>query len=181
MTAVASVLARPILGVGVPDTRAVFLTILAVHVAAGLTAVIAGATAMLAPKRSGRHPHAGRTYLCALGVVFATAAAMTVLRWPHNVHLLVIGTVAFALGLAGWRARRNRRPGWRRRHILGMSSSYIGLLTGFYVDNGPHLPLWNRLPDWGFWILPTLVGSPIIIRALRRHTTPSHQRQPVSR
>jgi hypothetical protein len=35
-----------------------------------------------------------------------------------------------------------------------MGSSYLGLLTAFYVDNGPQLPLWNRLPDWSFWILP---------------------------
>lgn len=171
MTGFATVLSKPVLGVEVPDTRSVFLIILAVHVLAGLIAVIAGMTAMLAPKRAGPHPYAGRTYLIALGTVFITASAMTVLRWPHNIHLLVIGTVALAAAVFGWRARRNRRPGWRRRHIIGMGSSYIGLLTAFYVDNGPHLPLWNRLPDLSFWILPTAVCAPLIIRALRRHVT----------
>jgi uncharacterized membrane protein len=173
MISISPVLTGPILGVEVPDSRPVFLTILAIHVLAGLTAVIAGVTAALAPKRAGRHPYAGRTYLIALGTVFITAAGMTALRWPHDIHLLAIGTVALAAALFGWRARRNRRPGWRRRHILGMGSSYLGLLTAFYVDNGPQLPVWNRLPDWSFWILPTAVGAPLIIRALRRYARPA--------
>jgi hypothetical protein len=27
-----------------------------------------------------------------------------------------------------------------------MSLSYVGLLTGFLVDNGPLLPVWRELP-----------------------------------
>jgi hypothetical protein len=27
------------------------------------------------------------------------------------------------------------------------------VLTGFYVDNGPFLPLWNRLPYIAYWLL----------------------------
>jgi hypothetical protein len=51
-----------------------------------------------------------------------------------------------------------------------MSGSYIALLTGFYVDNGPNLPLWNRLPGVAFWLLPSLVGVPLVLRAMaRRH------------
>ena len=30
-----------------------------------------------------------------------------------------------------------------------MAASYVALLTGFYVDNGPQLPLWDRLPTVG--------------------------------
>jgi len=168
----AAPLALPILGLEVPDSGPVFLAVLAVHVLAGGTAVISGATAALVRKRFGLHPRAGRVYLWALGAVFATAAAMTVLRWPHNVHLFAIGTFAFAAGLAGWRARRLHRPGWQRRHLLGMGTSYVALLTGFYVDNGPQLPVWNLLPDWAFWILPTAVAGPIIARAYVRHRIP---------
>ncbi|MGH3327008.1 MAG: hypothetical protein ACRDPT_04280 [Streptomycetales bacterium] len=158
-----------VLGIEVPDTRPVFLAVLLVHVLAGGTAVVSGAVAARARKRPGRHPRSGRVYLWALGVVFATAAALTVLRWPHNIHLLVLGTLAFAAGGGGWLARRGRRPGWVRRHILGMGTSYVVLLTAFYVDNGPRLPLWNLLPDWAFWILPAAVGTPVITRALARH------------
>jgi len=44
------------------------------------------------------------------------------------------------------------------------------LLTAFYVDNGPHLPVWDRLPAIAYWTLPSLVGLPLVIRAVRRHT-----------
>jgi hypothetical protein len=52
-----------------------------------------------------------------------------------------------------------------------MGASYIFLLTAFYVDNGPNLPLWRRLPDIAFWILPSAIGLPLILRALYRHPT----------
>jgi hypothetical protein len=50
-----------------------------------------------------------------------------------------------------------------------MGASYIVLLTAFYVDNGPKLPLWDRLPNIAFWTLPMLIGLPLVVRALRRH------------
>src|SRR5215831_10850736 len=59
--------------------------------------------------------------------------------------------------------------GWLRLHITGMAFSYILLLTAFYVDNGPHLPLWRSLPPLAHWLLPSLVGFPILGWVLRRH------------
>jgi len=50
--------------------------------------------------------------------------------------------------------------------------AYIALLTTFYVDNGPKLPLWNLLPRSSFWILPAAIGLPLITRAVLRHSTP---------
>jgi hypothetical protein len=50
------------------------------------------------------------------------------------------------------------------------------LLTALYVDNGPHLPLWDRLPALAFWFLPGVVAAPIIARALlaaRRRASPA--------
>jgi hypothetical protein len=44
------------------------------------------------------------------------------------------------------------------------------LLTAFYVDNGPHLLLYNRLPTIVLWIGPSLVGLPLILRALIRRS-----------
>ena len=46
---------------------------------------------------------------------------------------------------------------------------YILMITAFYVDNGPNLPLWRELPPLAFWTLPTLIGAPILINALLRH------------
>jgi hypothetical protein len=50
-----------------------------------------------------------------------------------------------------------------------MGASYIFLLTAFYVDNGKNLPLWNRLPEIAFWVLPALIGVPILVYVLCRH------------
>lgn len=47
--------------------------------------------------------------------------------------------------------------------------SYLTMLTAFYVDNGPRLPLWELLPPAVFWFLPTAAGIPLIARALARH------------
>jgi hypothetical protein len=164
------VLASEILGLPVPDAGPVFAATLLVHVASGLTAVAAGALAATAKKRPGRHPRAGRVYLWALGGVFATATVMAAVRWPEDAHLFAIAAVAFGLGCYGYRARRRHRPGWLTHHAIGMGGSYIGLLTGFYVDNGPSLPLWDRLPHWTYWTIPTAVGVPLIWMALRRNS-----------
>ncbi len=40
------------------------------------------------------------------------------------------------------------------------------MLTAFYVDNGLHLPLWDRLPTLTFWLLPSAIGAPVIARAI---------------
>ncbi|MEU0557551.1 hypothetical protein [Dactylosporangium sp. NPDC006015] len=146
----------------------VFLTALAVHVAAGLTGVVAGGLAAASRKRPGRHPWAGAVYLYAIGGVFATATVMAVLRWRHDWHLFLIAAVAFALALSGWWARRARPRRWVVWHGSAMAGSYIALLTGFYVDNGGRLPLWDRLPPVLYWLLPVAVGAPLTWRALRR-------------
>jgi hypothetical protein len=130
--------------------------------------VIAGALAATARKRPGRHPRSGTVYRWGLGFIFATATVMAAIRLREDAHLFAIAVVAFGLGVLGWRARRRHRPGWPRRHAIGMGGSYIALLTGFYVDNGPQLPLWDRLPHWTYWILPAAIGIPLIQRALRR-------------
>ncbi|MGE5828566.1 MAG: hypothetical protein ACM30G_09430 [Micromonosporaceae bacterium] len=163
------VLAADVLGLPIPDAGPVFAAALAVHIASGLTAVITGALAATAKKRPGRHPKAGRVYLWALGGIFATATVMAAIRWPEDAHLFAIGAVAFGLGLYGYRARRRHRPGWPPHHAIGLGGSYIALLTGFYVDNGPFLPLWNRLPHIAYWLLPSIIGVPLIWRALHRY------------
>ncbi len=53
-------------------------------------------------------------------------------------------------------------------HIVGMIGSYIVLLTGFYVDNAHLIPLLNQLPQLTFWVLPTVIGIPFIVRSISR-------------
>src|SRR5262250_953635 len=159
------VTASRILGDQVGSTTPVFLAFLAVHVLAGLTAVITGAIAALMRKGSPRHIRAGRWYYRAITVVFATATVLAALRWRQDYYLFLIGAVAFTAATVGYLHRRRHRPG-DTGHIVGMGVSYVAMLTAFYVDNGPHLPLWDRLPVLVFWLLPSAIGAPIIIRAL---------------
>jgi hypothetical protein len=159
-------LARQVFGLPIPDEGGLFDVALGCHIAAGLTCVITGALAATAPKRPGRHPLAGRIFFWSLAVVFASSTTMAALRLAQDWHLLVIGSVAFGAGSLGYLARR--RPGWLRIHIPAMACAYIALFTGFYVDNGPHLPIWDRLPHLAYWLLPSLVGVPLILRALAR-------------
>lgn len=146
-----------------------FATLLVVHIAAGLTAIVAGAAAMLSAKRSGRHPKAGRMYYTALCVVCATALGMAAMRWPEDAYLVVLGALSLAAASLAYLARHYRWHGWIRQHILGMGTSYIVLMTAFYVDNGPRLPVWDRLPVLAFWIVPSLIGFPLVARALVRY------------
>jgi hypothetical protein len=159
--------AARILGDQVGSTAPAFLAVLAVHVIAGLTAVSAGAIAALAPKGGPRHIRAGRWFYRAITVVFATAAVLAVMRWRQDYPLLIIGGAAYAAATAGYLHRRLRRPG-DTGHIAGMGIGYTAMLTAFYVDNGPHLPLWDHLPTLAFWLLPSAVAAPLITRAAVR-------------
>jgi hypothetical protein len=94
---------------------------------------------------------------------------MAALRWSEDRHLFALGTLSFGVGTMGYLARRVRWRGWTSCHVLRMSLSYIVLLTAFYVDNGPHLPVWDRLPALAYWTLPGIAGLPLVIRAERRH------------
>lgn len=172
---------EPFLGLDVASTTAVFLAFLAMHVAAALVAIVAGIVAMLAGKGPGRHARAGRWYLVGILAVFATACVLASFRWPADLPLVLAGGVSVAAALYGFLFRRLHMPG-DLPHIIAMGVSYIAMLTAFYVDNGPHLPIWNLLPPWTFWILPSIVGIPIIARAIlkRRHaptTSPQPQRR----
>src|SRR5215470_16912993 len=122
------------------------LAVLAVHVLAGLTAVVTGAIAALVRKGSPRHIRAGRWYYRAITVVFATATILAAMRWRQDYYLFLIGAVAFTAATIGYQHRRRHRPG----------------------DTGPHLPLWDRLPPLTFWLLPSAIGVPITARAVLR-------------
>jgi hypothetical protein len=154
-----------ILGTDVGSTTPAFLTLLAAHVAAALTAVLSGAIAALSQKGTARHVRAGRWYYRAITAVFATATALAAMRWQQDYRLFIIGAVAFTAAFAGRRHRLKHRPG-DSPHITGMGLSYVAMLTAFYVDNGPHLPGWDNLPPLSFWFIPGLVGAPVILRAL---------------
>src|SRR5699024_98487 len=138
----------------------------------GLTGVVRGATAASTRNGGSTHVRFGRLYGWALVAIIATMAAMAGMRWQENWHLGPIGLVAGTALAIGWLDRRRPTEGHDRVHLRALGRSHGALLTGFYVDNGPHLPRWQYLPDWSFWVLPSLVGLPIIVAAVRRRPAP---------
>jgi uncharacterized membrane protein len=158
-----------IAGFPIPSTSPVFLSVVGFHILAGLTCVVAGATAMLSHKGRGRHSAFGTIYFWGLLAVTASSTGLAVVRWPEDYPLFILGALSMTSALLGRTALRRRWPGWVRLHITGMGASYVLLLTAFYVDNGKNLPLWRTLPPIALWLAPGAVGAPIIAWALLRH------------
>lgn len=158
--------ADTVAGLFVGSTSPAFLAVLAVHVPAALGCVATGAGAALARKGGRWHTRLGRLYWRGLFLVAGTALLLALLRWPHDLQLVALGVVALGAATTGVLLRRRRRG--HTGHIAAMATSYAVMLTAFYVDNGPHLPLWRLLPWWAFWLLPGVVATPLTIRAALR-------------
>jgi len=159
-----------IAGIEIPSTSPAFLTIVGLHIFVALTCVVTGFVAMMSRKGRGRHSTFGTIYYWCLSAVFASATALSVMRWAENYHLFILGALSFATASLGRAAARQPRA--RQRfdlHVTGMGLSYVFMLTAFYVDNGKNLPLWKELPPLVLWLLPALVGIPLIACALLRH------------
>ncbi|WP_298259978.1 hypothetical protein [Bradyrhizobium sp.] len=161
--------ATVIAGIEIPSANPVFLTIVGIHILLGLACVVTGAIAMLSEKRAGRHPSNGTIYFWCLAGVFLTMAGLAAVRWAQDYHLFILGTLSFAAACFGREARRRRWRHWIRLHIAGMATSYVLLLIAFYVDNGKSLPLWKELPPVTYWLLPAVIGIPLMVRALLWH------------
>jgi len=156
-------------GFDIPSDSPLFLTLLAIHVLAGLACVVAGAVAMLSKKQAGPHHKAGTVYYIFIWIVFITATIMAITRWKEDYHLFILGLISFCAAFIGRRARRHHWKKWSIIHIMGMGLSYILLITAFYVDNGKFLPIWKNFDPLVYWLLPSVIGIPILIRTLLRH------------
>jgi hypothetical protein len=168
-----------LLGLDVPYDRPLFVIALVMHVV-GVTAALTGALAATARKRPGWRPRVGSFRSYSLSAIFLTATVMAVLRWRHAWNPFVMATAAAGLGGFGWLARHRTEPGWMAWYGSAMGASYIVLLTGLHVDNGPQLPLWDRLPYLAYWLLPSVIVILLIIRALSRNGALLADKQQVS-
>jgi hypothetical protein len=165
-----------IAGIVIPSDSPFFLAIVGLHVLVALACAITGVSAMLSNKRPGRHPMFGAIYYWCLSVVFASAAVLSAMRWADDYRLFILGMLSFAAATIGRAARRRRWRSWARLHIAGMGISYILLIVAFYVDNGKNLPLWKELPPIAYWLIPTVLGVPLVVHALLRHPLVQHPR-----
>ncbi len=99
-----------------------FDAVLALHVAAGATALLAGPMAMLARKGRRAHRLSGRCYAAAMVVTAASALCLALAT--RNVLLLVIAVFSFFLVFTGWRA-----PGQKRLHEAGQGARWFDWLV----------------------------------------------------
>jgi len=157
-------------GIEIQSADPFFLTVVVgIHIPVGLGCVAVGALAMFSQKGRGRHSTLGQIYFWSLLALFLSATLLSVMRWVHTYHLFLLGMASFASACLGRAALRQRWPQWKRLHIAGMGLSYVLMLIAFYVDNGKQLPLWRDLPHFMYWLLPLVIGLPLIVRALLWH------------
>lgn len=156
-------------GFVIPYDGTAFLVVLGIHVIAAIVCVVSGLWAMLSEKRKGAHTKSGSVYFWSLLVVFITATLIAIDRWQEDYHLFILAVVSFAAAFVGRMLVRKKGKLWPVVHISGMGLSYIFLLIAFYVDNGKFLPLWKELAPYWYWLLPLLIGIPLLVRTLVRH------------
>lgn len=157
-------------GIPIPSSAPLFLGVLFVHVAAGLTSAIAGVVAALSVKRPPRHPRAGTVYFWSLLVAVVTMFMLALARWSEDRLLVAIGVTSFAAALVARTSMRRYGRAKLNRHIIGMGISYTLMLVAFYVDNGAHLPVWRDLPAPTYWALPLAIGTLLTGLAVARHS-----------
>jgi hypothetical protein len=138
----------------------VWIILLAIHVVSGSLALIAGPAAMLAPKQRGWHTRLGTSYVILVALLCGAAVGLAALH-PAVWWLGLIAGATLAAALVGRELRRRQPPGWLPWHISLMCGSYISLVTALLVVNlGFASPL--------AWILPSVIGSPLIARRAAR-------------
>jgi hypothetical protein len=133
--------------------------------------------AMFSKKGRGRHSAFGEVYFWLLLMIFVSATFLAAMRWAEDYHL-ILGSLSFAAAYLGRTAVWLRLRNWVKLHIVGMGTSYVLMLTAFYVDNGKMLPIWKELPPIAYWLLPGAVGIPLIARALLGHPLARNPSQP---
>lgn len=125
--------------------------LIAVHVAAGLVALLTGGVQVVLRKGSRRHRLVGRGYVAAMAVLLVSSFGIYELRdGPSVFHAVTV--VAAALVAAGWlAARRMPTAGALRWHLLLMQASYLVLILTFVAQFRPAAaaessPQRDRLP-----------------------------------
>lgn len=147
--------------------------VLAVHIAAGTSGLLIGPLAMVALKRRGWHTRLGWGYQVAVAVMTTSALGLVAMAPARLWGLAPVAIATEVAALLGWAVRRRHAPGWLPMHIRLMCGSYVSFLTAALVVN------WSSPLAW---VLPTVVGSPLIAMTVSRASggSPAHRRPRVA-
>lgn len=129
--------------------------VLALHIALGAGGIILGPVVMQASKRPGTHTQFGAIYHWLFLGVFITTVILCLMNWQKFWWLLFVGAGSYAFALLGYLSAKLRWKNWLRYHISGQCGSYIAMATAVLVVN-------LGLGVWWAWVLPTIIGSPMI-------------------
>ncbi|OZM56831.1 DUF2306 domain-containing protein [Lottiidibacillus patelloidae] len=148
-----------------------FQLLLTIHIITGTVCLITGLIAMLSKKKKGKHTRSGEIYHWSYVIVFVTAVVMSIIYWEKSAYLFYIALFSYSFALMGYLAVKKKWKNWLGSHIGGMLGSYIGIVTATIVVNIPRIPLLNQLPIIIFWLLPTIIGVPLITRVGKRYAS----------
>ncbi|MBI4635560.1 MAG: DUF2306 domain-containing protein [Candidatus Rokubacteria bacterium] len=136
--------------------------VLVLHILIGAAGLVLGPIAMYAAKRPGLHTRAGEIYHWLMLVVCLSAALLAWLDWQRLWWFLPIAAGSYAFALFGYVAAKRRWRQWLVAHIAGQGGSYIAMTTALLVVNWKSLTGVSGIGAPWPWILPTLVGTPLI-------------------
>ncbi|MBT6156948.1 MAG: DUF2306 domain-containing protein [Planctomycetaceae bacterium] len=138
--------------------------VLWVHVAAGFAALTLGPVAMSVRKRRGSHTRVGEVYHWLVLVACLLAVVVVLFDWRRLYWFVPISVGSYAFAFLGYVAVKKRWHGWLEWHVIGQLGSYIAMVTAFLVNNWHTVSQFTglRIPMIVVWLLPSIVGSPII-------------------
>lgn len=139
------------------------LVLLVAHIGAGSLGLAVLPVIIAGPKGTLAHRRLGRTFLWCLRVVAASAVGLAALSFARLWWFVLVAGFSLALGEVGSRAWRRRRSFDVSvvRHLSGMGGAAIAFVTAVLVVNAGRV---NVIA----WVLPTIVGSPLIGIAIAR-------------
>lgn len=142
--------------------------LLALHVIAGSLGLILGPVAIWASRRGELAGGAHSAYHCSVLAVCVTASGLVALDFRGLWWLLLLAGLSYALALLGFLAPRRRWCGWVGAYARGQGGSYIALVTASLVVSV------EGSAAVAAWVLPTLVGHPLIERRVARLEAREH-------
>lgn len=104
-----------------------------IHVAAGLCALALGAVGMVSVKELGLHSRLGNAYFVATSIACISAVVIAISEWSRLWFFLVFAVGTYAFAVAGYVAGKRRGGRWLLMHVVGLTSSYCGLVMAFLV------------------------------------------------
>lgn len=144
------------------------------HAALAVALLVIGAVNICLPKRrAGAHGRLGRAYLVLL--VAALGSGMVIgARDPAMSVFEIVTPPTLLLGVSGYLAARYRkawlgRP-WGFWHIQGQGGAYIGVVTATLFQTVPRMMPSSPLLSILLGIVPSIVGTLLIVVAIRRWT-----------